>query len=350
MRQILVVDDQIPLISDLVQGCEIVRAEASEISNALLIKHHATALIVRSTTTVSYELLRGTYVSFVGSATAGMDHIESDLLCDRNIRVVGAPGCNANAVAEYVMIWLDALNIDSSRTFGIIGFGNVGERLARYAIKRGHHVYVNDPPLADIGYQFPEHVKHLPLEQLLTESSIVSLHTPMIREGAYRTQHLLNRERCMMLQSNALLINSARGSIVDESALIERVTEGSLSCVLDVFEDEPALYPATIEAVSHCTPHVAGYTQTAKYQGALMVLKAFRAHANLEFDIPSLAELQPAVTTVKQDAAIVTAHPFRTTWLNDPTPQSFEICRRLTPLRNEHMQPPTWEELHGHNT
>ena len=350
MRQILVVDDQIPLISDLVQGCEIIRAEASEISNALLMKHHATALIVRSTTTVDYELLRGTNVSFVGSATAGMDHIESDLLCDRNIRVVGAPGCNANAVAEYVMIWLDALNIDCSRTFGVIGFGNVGQRLARYAIKRGHHVYVNDPPLADIGYQFPEHVHHVSLEQLLASSSVISLHTPMIKEGAYKTHHLLNRDRCTLLQRDALLINSARGGIVEESALVDRITEGSLTCVLDVFEDEPALHRATIETVSHCTPHVAGYTQTAKYQGALMVLKAFRAHANLEFDIPSLTELQPAVTTVMQEAAIVTAHPFRSAWLNDPTPKTFENCRRLTPLRNENMQPPTWEELHGHHT
>lgn len=350
MRQILVVDDQIPLISDLVQGCEVIRAAASEISNGLLKKHHATALIVRSTTTVSDELLHGTNVSFVGSATAGMDHIEYDLLCDRNIRVVGAPGCNANAVAEYVMIWLDALNIDTSRTLGIIGFGNVGQRLARYAIKRGHHVYVNDPPLADIGYQFPEHVHHVQIEQLLTNSSIVSLHTPMIKEGAYKTHHLINRDKCALLPKDALLINSARGGIVEESALVDRITEGSLSCVLDVFEGEPMLLRETIDAVAHCTPHIAGYSQTAKYQGALIVLKAFRAHTGIAFDIPEVSEIQASTATSADDASIVTNHPFRDAWMSNPTPQTFENCRRLTPLRNEHMQPPTWEELHGHHT
>lgn len=350
MRQILVVDDQIPLISDLVQGCEVICAEASEISNAFLLEHRATALIVRSTTKVTYELLRDTDVCFVGSATAGMDHVESDLLCDRNIRVVGAPSCNANAVAEYVMIWLDALNIETTRTLGIIGFGNVGQRLARYAIARGHCVYVNDPPLADIGYQFPEQVQHVSLEQLLTVSTVVSLHTPMIREGTYKTQHLINRDNITLLQQRTLLINSARGGIVDESALIERVREGTLSCVLDVFEGEPQVRRATIDAGAHCTPHVAGYTQEAKYQGARMVLKAFRAHAGLTFDIPELSEFTSSTPTRELNTSIVVRHPFRETWLSDPTPKTFENCRRLTPLRNEHMQPPTWEELDGHHT
>ncbi len=350
MRQSLVVDDQIPLISDLVQGCEVICAEASEISNAFLLEHRATALIVRSTTKVTYELLRDTNVCFVGSATAGMDHVEPDLLCDRNIRVVGAPGCNANAVAEYVMIWLDALNIETTRTLGIIGFGNVGQRLARYAIARGHRVYVNDPPLAGIGYQFPEQVQHVSLEQLLTESTVVSLHTPMIRAGDYKTQHLINRDNITLLQQRTLLINSARGGIVDEPTMLESINEGKLLCVLDVFEGEPMLRRETIDAVAHCTPHIAGYSQTAKYQGALMVLKAFRAHTGIAFDIPEVSEIATSTATSADDASIVTNHPFRDAWMSNPTPQTFENCRRLTPLRNEHMQPPTWEELDGHHT
>ncbi|MEY2719201.1 MAG: hypothetical protein RLZZ273_567, partial [Bacteroidota bacterium] len=174
----IVVDDQLPLIADVLPGDAIIRVDASNITNDVLRACNATALLIRSTTRVTYDLLIGTRISFVGSATAGLDHIEQDLLQDRNIRVVGAPGCNANAVAEYVMMWLSELNVSATSTIGIIGFGNVGQRLARYAIARGHDVLVNDPPLADLRYQFPSLVRHVSLDELLRRSDVISVHTP----------------------------------------------------------------------------------------------------------------------------------------------------------------------------
>jgi hypothetical protein len=106
----------------------------------------------------------------------------------------------------------------------------------------------------------------------------------------------------------------------------------------------------TIRTASHVTPHIAGYSITAKLQGARMVLKALRASTEIDFEIPELHDLVLAESDAIDDASIITEHPFRRIWLADPTSETFEMCRRLTPLRTEHTQPPIWEELHGHRS
>jgi erythronate-4-phosphate dehydrogenase len=350
MKHVVVTDEQIPIISDVVRGCDVIAVRASEITHQLLQQTAATALLVRSTTTVTYDLLRDTQVTFVGSATAGMDHIESALLHDRNIRVVGAPGCNANAVAEYVMIWLRHLDVNSSLVLGIIGFGNVGQRLARYAVARGHRVLVNDPPLADLGYTFPECIEHVSLDRLIEHSRIISIHTPYSTSGPYATHDLISADLVQRIQRATLVINTARGGIVNEHALCERVASDDLSCVLDVFASEPNVALDTIKAATHVTPHIAGYSITAKLQGARMVLKALRASTGIDFEVPKLHDLVGTEADTRDDTSIITEHPFRRTWLADATSETFEMCRRLTPLRTEHTQPPTWEELHGHRS
>ena len=348
MRHVVVVDEQIPAICDVLRGCEVVSVRASEITHQLLQQTSATALLVRSITPVTYDLLRDTHVTFVGSATAGMDHIEPELLRDRNIRVVGAPGCNANAVAEYVMIWLQHLQIDPTQLLGIIGFGNVGQRLARYAVARGHRVLVNDPPLANIGFAFPDRIEHVSLDHLIDHSHIISVHTPYSTSGPYATQNLINADYVERIQRSALVINTARGGVVDERALCARVTADEISCILDVYASEPNVNIDTIRTASQVTPHIAGYSIAAKLQGAHMVLKALRSSTEIQFEIPELQDLVHTTSSIQDDAFIITDHPFRETWLADPTPETFEMCRRLTPLRTEHMQPPTWEELNGH--
>lgn len=344
----IVVDDQLPLIADVLPGDAIIRVDASNITNDVLRACNATALLIRSTTRVTYDLLIGTRISFVGSATAGLDHIEQDLLQDSNIRVVGAPGCNANAVAEYVVIWLSELNIPAASAVGIIGFGNVGQHLARYAVARGHDVLVSDPPLADLRYQFPSLVRHVSLDELLRRSDVISVHTPYTTSGSHATHNLINAERMQLIRSGALVINTARGSVIDEPSLCSRVHNGDLTSVLDVFANEPTPNLETVTTVHHCTPHIAGYSESAKYQGARMVLKALRAHIGADFAIPELSELLRRRSTQREDQLLVLNHPFRDAYITTPTSQTFEMCRRLTPLRTEHTQPPTWEKLHGH--
>ena len=118
--------------------------------------------------------------------------------------------------------------------------------------------------------------------------------------------------------------------------------------MLDVFASEPNVTLDTIKAATHVTPHIAGYSITAKLQGARMVLKALRASTGIDFEVPELHDLVGTEADTRDDTSIITEHPFRRTWLADPTPETFEMCRRLTPLRTEHLQPPTWEELNGH--
>jgi phosphoglycerate dehydrogenase-like enzyme len=248
------------------------------------------------------------------------------------------------------MIWLRHLKGDSTQPLGIIGFGNVGQRLARYAVARGHRVLVNDPPLADVGFMFPECIEHVSLDHLIEHSHIISVHTPYLTSGPYATHNLINADRIERVQRGGLIINTARGGIVNEHALCKRVAADDISCVLDVFASEPNVNMDTIRTASHVTPHIAGYSITAKLQGARMVLKALRASTEIDFEIPELHDLVLAESDAIDDASIITEHPFRRIWLADPTSETFEMCRRLTPLRTEHTQPPIWEELHGHRS
>lgn len=342
-----IVDDQLPIVARILgQITDVLCVDGRSIDHDLLLRTGATAIIIRTVTNVSEELLAGTSVRFVASASAGHDHIDEVVFHIPGITVVHAPGCNAQAVSEYVMTWLSHFNIPSGSTLGVVGFGNVGSLVARLALASGMNVVVNDPPLADIGYIFPDAVTAMDLESLLQCSDVVSLHVPYTESGMHPTKGLITAHRLGLMRAGATIINTSRGGIVDETALSHCVVSGGLRAVLDVFTGEPDVDASVIRSIPFCTPHIAGYSESAKVRASRMVLNAYRHWSGLDFDIPEQNELMTRRRSIEDDTALIVDHPFRDQWLADPSSDTFATCRSLTPLRGEHLHPPSWEELH----
>ncbi len=341
-----IVDDQLPIVARVLgQVSDVLCVDGRAIDRDLLLRTGATAIIIRTVTHVSEELLAGTFVRFVASASAGFDHINEAVRCGRGMTVVHAPGCNAQAVSEYVMTWLSHFAIPSGSTLGVIGFGNVGSLVARLALASDLRVVVNDPPLADMGYVFPDAVTPMDLESLLQCSDVVTLHVPYSESGVHPTKGLITAHRLGLMRDGATIFNTSRGGIVDETVLVQKVSAERLRAVLDVFTGEPDVNADVIRSIPYCTPHVAGYSEPAKVRASRMVLKAYRQWSGIEFDVPEQHELMTLRRSAEADTALIVDHPFRDQWLANPSSTTFAVCRRLTPLRGEYLRPPTWEVL-----
>lgn len=231
----------------------------------------ADALIVRSKTRITRELLQGTPVQFVGTATAGTDHLDTVWLEAENICWCAAPGCNADSVSEYVAAALLVLagrhGFDlSGRTLGVIGCGNVGSRVTRKCEALGMRVLRNDPPLAAISGD-PGFV---PLEALLPASDIVTLHVPCVHSGPWPTARMADYRFFEQLKPGAVFINASRGSVCDYDALLDAVRAGAVShMVIDVWSPEPAFRTDVLEAADLASAHIAGHSYEGKLNGTV---------------------------------------------------------------------------------
>lgn len=239
----------------------------------------ADALMVRSVTKVNSQLLDGKNVRFVGTATAGTDHVDQDYLAQAGIAFSAAPGCNAIAVVEYVFSALlmlaerDGFQL-TDRTVGIVGVGNVGGRLQKRLEALGVRTLLCDPPRAANG----EPGDFQPLDKLVEEADILTFHTPLYKDGPYKTWHLADEALISRLKPGAILINACRGAVVDNAALLKCLEAGQkLSTVLDVWEPEPDLNVALLEKVDIGTAHIAGYTLEGKARGTTQVFEAYSA-------------------------------------------------------------------------
>jgi erythronate-4-phosphate dehydrogenase len=241
----------------------------------------ADLLLVRSVTAVGAKLLEGSRVRFVGSATIGLDHVDQAWLQARGIVLAYAPGSNANSVAEYVVSALVALREVrcAGRTLGIVGLGRIGTLVRDKARALGMTVLANDPPLERAGK-----AGLVSLEDLLKRSDIVTCHVPLIREGPDATAHLLDASRLSLLKPHAAVINTSRGAVVDNAALLHCLQEKRLAgAVLDVWEGEPQPDPALIRAVTLGTPHIAGHSWNGKAAGTKMLYDAACTFFNRRF-------------------------------------------------------------------
>jgi erythronate-4-phosphate dehydrogenase len=239
----------------------------------------AEALMVRSVTKVNRDLLAGKRIKFVGTATAGTDHVDEAYLREAGVAFSAAPGCNAIAVVEYVFSALMGLAERdgfalTDRTVGIVGVGNVGSRLQARLEALGVRTLLCDPPRAERG----DDADFRPLDELVNEADILTFHTPLYKEGAYKTLHLADEALIRRLKPGAILINACRGPVVDNAALLKCLNEGQkLSVVLDVWEPEPELNLDLLNKVDIGTAHIAGYTLEGKARGTTQVFEAFSA-------------------------------------------------------------------------
>lgn len=236
------------------------------------------ALMIRSVTKVDAKLLsKANRLKFVGTATAGTDHVDDSLLQQKGIYFTAAPGCNKVGVAEYVFSVLMVLSQQYGfsifdKTVGIVGVGQVGSYLADCLQAVGINVLLNDPPLQQQGVDKP----FIELDQLLEQADIVSLHTPLTVDGKWPSYHLLDQKRLQSLRCDQILINAARGAVVDNQALKKRLSQQDGFCAaLDVFEFEPQVDRELLSLLTFATPHIAGYGLEGKARGTTMIFNHY---------------------------------------------------------------------------
>ena len=269
----IVADENISNVKEFFAGFGDVQLMPGRVINTAAVAE-ADVLLVRSVTKVDKALLAGSRVKFVGTCTIGMDHIDQNYLRSQGIGFASAPGCNANAVVDYVLCALAALALEqriclATKTLGIVGLGNVGSRLKIRAEALGLTCICCDPILQRQGQK-----GLIPLAELIAKADIISLHTPLTLDGEDATYHLLNTTNLAQIKHNAILINSARGEVLDNKALSQLLQERKdISAVLDVWESEPTIAPDLLKQVQIATPHIAGYSLEGKLQGTAMVYR-----------------------------------------------------------------------------
>lgn len=246
----------------------------------------ADALLVRSITAIDESLLAGTKVRFVGTATSGIDHVDTSYLRDLGIGFADAKGSNANAVVDYCFTALAFAALHRKFSLigskvGIVGAGAVGGLFAAKLEELGVEVRCCDPFLAAGG---EGRVRYHSLEATL-ECDVVSLHVPLTTDGPHPTRNLLGAEQLSALRKSAILINVCRGCVVDEFALKLILSKRKdIMTVFDVWADEPTIDSSLAQSVDIATPHIAGYSAKAKSNATEILARAFEEHFRLGTD------------------------------------------------------------------
>jgi len=271
---LIVADENIPFVREAFAEFGDVRTMAGREMTPEAVRD-AEMLLVRSVTRVNAELLSGSSVRFVGTATIGTDHVDTGWLARRGISFASAPGSNADSVAEYIVAALLVVagregRPLAGRALGIVGVGNVGGRVERRARALGMEVALNDPPLA----RLTGDPKYRPLAELF-DCDFITLHVPLEKAGPDATWHLADGAFLKRMGRDAVLVNSSRGAVADNAALLRALESGEIGgAILDVWEGEPEIDVALLELVALGTPHIAGYSFDGKVRGTAMLREA----------------------------------------------------------------------------
>ncbi|MES2664179.1 MAG: 4-phosphoerythronate dehydrogenase [Pseudomonadota bacterium] len=254
----------------------------------------ADILIVRSTTQVNQKLLKNSPVKCVGTATSGTDHIDLHYLQRNNIYFAEAKGCNAAAVADYVVLNVLAARHEQEKTLvdasvSIIGCGSVGRIVVRRLLALGCHVQVCDPPLqANLKISLTDYlnirnknVRWVSWNEALN-TDMLCLHTPLIQQGDYPTHHLLNMNSLKKLPDYCIVLNAGRGSVIDMQAWEKIQPQKKLLGIFDVWENEPFISASSLQSVWRASPHIAGHTKRGKLMGSIMIRDALRVFLKIK--------------------------------------------------------------------
>lgn len=277
----------------------------------------ADALFIRTRTRANQALLKGSKVRFIATATIGTDHLDIPYLEHHGIHWVSTPGCNAQAVCDYIETAIRESHVLENKdhhTIGIIGCGHIGSRVQNMAEKYGFLTLINDPLK---GY-------HTPIERIAQQADVITFHTPLIRTGRYKTYHLCDTAFLSNCRPNTLIINAARGGIVDEQALLTYHHDKNIQYILDTWENEPDIDHQILANAQAASFHIAGYSLEGKINASQKVLDAFC----------QFFRLTPCV--IDKKAVISRSVPGDTSsgWLSRITeqlkahPEKFEIFRK----------------------
>ena len=256
----IIADANMPQVADVFTAIGDVELHTGRSINQQTVRN-ADVLLVRSVTQVNSALLAGAPVKFVGTATAGVDHIASEIRTNAHIGFSDAKGCNANSVVEYVLACLAQANIQRgfnglNKAVGIVGAGCVGTALATSLSGLGADVYIYDPfAECNVGTQVGNLGE-------LSHCDVISVHTPLTRTDRYPTVDLVNQAFISSLAVGSTLIAAGRGGVVNEAAVLQAIDKGGLYYY--VWHQEPVLNTALMDVASIASPHIAGYSRDGK--------------------------------------------------------------------------------------
>jgi erythronate-4-phosphate dehydrogenase len=278
----IVADDKIPFLKGILeQWADVTYLPGDKISRKLIAD--ADALLTRTRTKCTEELLAGTSVRFIGTATIGFDHIDTQYCEKQGITWTNAPGCNSSSVQQYIAAALLKMSAEfrqplRGRVLGIIGVGNVGSKVQKLASLMGMEVLLNDPPRErrEGGRNF------VTLLEVLEKSDILTLHVPLNIVGEDSTWHLVNEKTLKKVKKGAWLVNTSRGEVADTAAIKKALLSGRIGgAILDVWEHEPDIDLDLMSRTFLATPHIAGYSTDGKANGTSMVVNALCRHFNI---------------------------------------------------------------------
>lgn len=312
---------------------EVICAPGRSITRRMLMDKDV--LVTRSITQVSKELLEGTAVKFIGTATIGTDHIDLEWLEEQNLGFTDAKGCNADAVAEYVLSVISRLLAEQKRSFsdtsvGIVGHGNIGTRVEKLSKAAGLLPFINDPPKAIMSGG----AGYVSLKEALA-CDIITFHTPLEKESDFPTWHLLHEGLIQYIKPGAIIINASRGEVTDNRTLHRLHYEKKAVLVLDVWENEPFADPDLLKIARFASPHVAGYTTRGKINGTTAVYKKVCEFFGIE---PLWKPRYPRPAKIAFPASnegITPAYIYSITRLLDHLDQDTSAMKKLTDLDRE---------------
>jgi len=271
---------------------ELMPLDGRKITKKVLLETGARAMFVRSVTPINDDLISGTSIRFVGTATAGYEHVDIQSLRKKGIGFAYAPGSNAMPVVEYVFFalheWINSQNQSlKGKTIGIIGMGEIGKRIAKMCRDMGMHVLASDPPLETYGLMKSEDYELTSLKDICRESDCITIHSALTHSGLFPSMNLLQDIHFSMMKPGALLIQASRGGIVNERALLNALNTNDLHLAIDVWDGEPRWNAqiANHHRVFMTTPHIAGYTSSARKRGIEMIVKQYCEFYGMECQI-----------------------------------------------------------------
>lgn len=288
----------------------------------------ADALLIRTRTRCDSRLLAGSKAKLVATATIGTDQIDIPWCEQNGITVRNSPGCNAPGVAQYV--WASILRSGhdpKGLKVAVVGCGNVGSIVADWGRKLGAEVMISDP--------FRHDVDSKPLHEILPVADVVTLHTPLTREGLHPTFHLIGEEELSMMKQGALLVNAARGPVVDFNALKEALKTGRIRAVIDTWEGEPVVDPEVLSLVEIGTFHIAGYSRQGKERATRMVLEAVEDRFGVKVDKTGLTGKYEPLSHITPQMITDSYDPYADDRMLRENPDAFETLRHDYHYREE---------------
>lgn len=343
----IVVDDKIPFIGEALESLadEVVYKPGAAINKDDV--RDADALIIRTRTRCDANLLEGSRISFIATATIGYDHLDTEYLKHAGIAWSNCPGCNASSVGQYIrscMLLLEKeKGYDLARTtIGLVGIGHVGQAVIEAIRPLGMTILQNDPPKKEEHFQTGSSVEDFSdLKTLQEQCDIISFHTPLIRSGRYPTFHLADEKFFNGLRKKPLIINTSRGPVVDDAALYRALQDGLVSdAIIDTWENEPHINLSLLHRIYIGTPHIAGYSADGKANATRMALTALCHHfhlpATFNIRVPRLnPDVMPEAGLPDKELALALYNPHNDSTKLKSHPELFEDLRGNYPLRRE---------------